>query len=111
MAEVLAPARLDISVEYKRGFEGMVDEPVALDEILRTREDLIDEIVGKMPEEHRRFLISVKRGKPNWALLDLPGAQNLPAVRWKLENLAKLSDDKRAQLLAGLNAVLGIQES
>ena len=35
----------------------MVDEPVALDEILRTREDLIDEIVGKMPEEHRRFLI------------------------------------------------------
>jgi predicted nucleotidyltransferase component of viral defense system len=111
MAEVLAPARLDISVEYKRGFEGMVDEPVALDELLRTREDLIDEIVGKMPEEHRRFLISVKRGEPDWALLDLPGAQNLPAVRWKLENLAKLSDEKRAQLLAGLNAVLGIQGS
>ena len=111
MAEVLAPARLDISVEYRRGFEGMVDEPVALDELLRTREDLIDEIVGKMPEEHRRFLISVKRGEPDWALLDLPGAQNLPAVRWKLENLAKLSDEKRAQLLAGLNAVLGIQGS
>jgi hypothetical protein len=111
MAEVLAPARLDISVEYKRGFEGMVDEPVALDELLRTREDLIDEIVGKMPEEHRRFLISVKRGEPDWAVLDLPGAQNLPAVRWKLENLAKLSDEKRAQLLAGLNAVLGIQGS
>ena len=111
MAEVLAPARLDISVEYKRGFQGMVDEPVALDELLRTREDLIDEIVGKMPEEHRRFLISVKRGEPDWALLDLPGAQNLPAVRWKLENLAKLSDEKRAQLLAGLNAVLGIQGS
>ena len=109
MAEVLAPARIDISVEYKRGFEGMVDEPVALDELLRTREDLIDEIVGKMPDKHRRFLISVKRGEPDWALLDLPGAQNLPAVRWKLENLAKLSDDKRAQLLAGLNAVLGIQ--
>ena len=111
MAEVLAPARLDISVEYKRGFEGMVDESVALDELLRTREDLIDEIVGKMPEKHRRFLISVKRGEPDWPLVDLPGAQSLPAVRWKLENLAKLSDAKRAQLLAGLNAVLGIQGS
>jgi hypothetical protein len=111
MAEVLAPAQLDISLEYKRGFEGVVNEPVALDELLRAREDLIDEIVGKMPEKHRRFLISVKHSEPDWALLDLPGGQNLPAVRWKLENLAKLSDDNRAQQLAGLNAVLGIQGS
>ena len=111
MAEVLAPARLDITAEFKRGFEGMVDEPVTLDELLQAREDLIEAIVGKMPQEHRRFLISVKQGEPDWALLDLPGAQNLPAMRWKLENLAKLSDEKRAQLLAGLNAVLGIQGS
>ena len=59
------------------------------------------EIVGKMPEQHKRFLISVKRGEPDWALLDLPGAKDLPAVRWKLENLAKLGADKRAQLLRG----------
>jgi predicted nucleotidyltransferase component of viral defense system len=111
MAEVLAPARLDISAEYKRGFEGMVDKPVTLDELLQTREDLIREIVGKMPEQHRRFLISVKRGEPDWALLGLPGAKDLPAVSWKLENLAKLSADKRAQLLNGLSKALGIKES
>ncbi len=29
-----------------RGFEGMVNELVTLDELLRAREDLIDEIVG-----------------------------------------------------------------
>jgi hypothetical protein len=63
MAEVLAPARLDIAAEYKRGFEGMVDKPVTLDELLQAREALIAEIVGKMPEKHRRFLISVKRGE------------------------------------------------
>jgi hypothetical protein len=91
MAEVLAPGRLDISAEYKRGFEGMVDTPVTLDELLQAREALIGEIVGKMPDQHRRFLISVKRGEPDWALLDLPAAKDLPAVRWKLENLAKLS--------------------
>ena len=110
MAEVVAPARLDISAEYKRGFEGMVDQPVTLDELLKAREDLIAEIVGKMPEQHKRFLISVKRGEPDWALLDLPGAKDLPAVQWKLENLAKLSAEKRAQLLKGLNAALGIKE-
>jgi predicted nucleotidyltransferase component of viral defense system len=64
MAEVLAPTRHDISLEYKRGFEGMVDEPVSLEDLLKAREDLIREIVGNMPEEHRRFLLSVKRGEP-----------------------------------------------
>lgn len=110
MAEVLAPARLDITAEYKRGFEGMVETPVTLDELLQAREDLVREIVGKMPEQHRHFLISVKRGEPDWSLLDLPGAKELPAVRWKLENLAKLGSDRRAQLLAGLGEVLGIKE-
>jgi predicted nucleotidyltransferase component of viral defense system len=110
MAEVLAPTRHDISLEYKRGFEGMVDEPVSLEDLLKAREDLIREIVGNMPEEHRRFLLSVKRGEPDWSLLNLPGAENLPAVRWKLENLAKLSVDRRGQLLKGLNDALGIKE-
>jgi len=111
MAEVLAPPRLDITAEYRRGFEGMVEEKVSLDELLEARENLIGEIVGKMPEAHRRFLISVKRGEPDWTLLDLPGAKDLPAVRWKLENLAKLSAEKRGQLLKGLSAALQIKES
>jgi predicted nucleotidyltransferase component of viral defense system len=110
MADVLAPRRLDISAEYKRGFEGMMDQPVTLDELLKAREDLIAQIVGKMPEQHKRFLISVKRGQPDWALLDLPGAKGLPAVQWKLENLAKPSAEKRAQLLKRLNAALQITE-
>jgi len=110
MAEVLAPPRLDISTEYKRGVEGMVDQPVGLEDLLKTRDDLIAEIVGKMPEPHKRFLLSVKKGEPDWTLLDLPGAKDLPAVRWKLENLAKLNLDKRMQLLQGLSEALGIKE-
>jgi hypothetical protein len=57
------------------------------------------------------FLISVKRGEPDWALLDLPGAKDLPAVRWKLENLAKLSVAKRARLPKSLREALGVKES
>jgi len=109
MAEALAPQRRDISVEYRRGFEGMVERPVSLDELLKVREDLIAEIVGKMPEQHKQFLVSVKKGEPDWSLLDLPDAKDLPAVRWKLENLAKLSAEKRSKLLGNLNAALGIK--
>jgi hypothetical protein len=108
MAEVLSPQRHDISAEYKRGFESMVERPVSLADLLDAREVLIEEIVGKMPDSHKKFLVSVKRGEPDWSLLDLPNVKELPAVRWKLENLAKLTDEKRAQLLEGLNKAIGI---
>ena len=61
-----------------------------------------------MPDGHKKFLVSVKKGAPDWQLLGLPGAKDLPAVRRKLENLAKLSAEKRAELLKGLNKALNI---
>ena len=48
------------------------------------------EDAGIMPEQHMKFLVSVKKGGPDWSHFDMPGVKNLPAVRWKLENLAKL---------------------
>jgi hypothetical protein len=111
MAEVLAPIRLDISAEFARGFAGMTETLVTLDELLQAREDVITGIVGNMPAEHRRFLISIKRGEPDWALLNLPGAEALPAVRWRLKNLARLNATKRAALLARLGDVIGIRGS
>jgi hypothetical protein len=106
MAEVLRPTRLDFATEFERGFAGMTERAVTLEELLQAREDLIDSIVGKMPPEHRRFLLSFKSGKPDWELLGLPGVEALPAVRWRLENLAKLSDVKRSALIATLTKVL-----
>lgn len=109
MAEVLAPRRLNISTEYRRGFEGIVEQKVSLDDLLKAREDLIGEIVGNMAERHKTFLISVKKGETDWPLLDLPGAKDLPAVRWKPENLANLSAAKRARLLKELPEALRIK--
>jgi predicted nucleotidyltransferase component of viral defense system len=109
-AEVLEPTRLDITEEFARGFEGMTDIPVTIEELVQARESLIADIVGRMPDEHRRFLLSVKEGKPDWRLLDVPGVQTLPAVRWRLENLAKLDKQKRIALIARLREVLKIEE-
>jgi len=110
MAEVLAPARLDIAQEFTRGFEGMTGTAVTLDDLLRAREEFIEELVGKMPEEHRRFLLSVKEGKPKWELLDIPHAEKLPAVQWRLQNLAKADPKKRELLLGNLRNALKFEE-
>ncbi len=107
MAEVLLPVRLDIAAEFDRGFVGMTETPVSLNELLQAREDLIGAIAGNMPADHRRFLVTVERGEPEWTLLDLPGAEVLPAVRWRLQNLAKLDGMKRAVFLSRLCEVLG----
>ena len=108
MAELLAPARLDVANEFARGFEGMTDKAVTLEVLLRVRETLIAEVVGGMPADHRRFLLSFKRGEPQWELLNLPGVEELPAVKWRLRNLEKLDKGKRRVLLERLGAVLGL---
>ena len=105
-AEILAPRRLDIAQEFARGFDGMTDTPVTIDSLLQTREQLIAEIVGKMPGDHKKFLVSLKKGEPEWPLLGVKGAEALPAVRWRLENLAKMDKTKRAALTDRLRQVL-----
>lgn len=106
MAEVLAPTRKEISEEFLRGFEGMTESPVALDELIAAREALIADIVGKMPDAHRHFLVSFKRGEPDWDLLGLSGIADLPAVKWRLQNLATLPKDKRDALVGRVEDVL-----
>lgn len=105
IAELLAPNRKPLENEFIRGFEGMSREPVALEDLLAAREAIITAMVGRMPEDHRRFLIGFKQGKPDWTLLGIPG-EKLPAVRWKQHNLDRLSTERRAELVTALEAVL-----
>lgn len=106
MSEVIAPTRKRIDEEFLRGFEGMTAEPVSLDELVATREALIDLAVRQMPEPHKRFLVSFERGEPDWALLDVAAARELPAVKWRQQNLDKLPAKDRSALVARLDNVL-----
>jgi len=87
----------------------MTPEPVSLKALTDARETLINLAVRQMPDPHPRFLLSFEQGKPDWNLLALPGATELPAVRWRQENVGKLSSTQRAKLVSRLEAVL--QES
>ncbi|MHC2585109.1 putative nucleotidyltransferase component of viral defense system [Bradyrhizobium diazoefficiens] len=106
ISEVVVPRRKDVQHEFTHGFEGMTAEEVTLDELLEARETLIAEIAGKMPQAHKDFLIGFKRGEPDWSLLGVPGAADLPAVRWKQINLDKLSAEQRDKLVKQLEQVL-----
>jgi predicted nucleotidyltransferase component of viral defense system len=107
MHEVITARRKDITREYERGFAGMTEAPVALDELLVARESIIKSIIGQMPDTHRRLLISFERGAPEWPLLGLDHVSELPAVRWRQQNLDKLEERTRATLVSNLEDALG----
>lgn len=106
MHEVLTARRKDLTTEFERGFQGMTDKPVTLDELNAARETFIAKIVGEMPKAHKDFLISFVRGNADWNAIALPDAANLPAVKWRKLNLDKLSAEKRAAEVAELEKAL-----
>jgi predicted nucleotidyltransferase component of viral defense system len=87
---ILAPPRRDIAQKYEREFEGMTERPASLDSLLATREEMIERMVGDMPDDHRRFLVSFKRGEPDWDLLGLPKVAELPAVKFRQQKLVSM---------------------
>lgn len=107
MSELLAPRLKDITEEYKHGFEGMTETDVSVGQLIEARDTLIDSMVDKMPDEHRQFLISFERGTPEWGFLGLSNINNLPAVKWRQQNLDKLNENKRADLIRRLEETLG----
>lgn len=103
---ILAPPRRDLALKYAQEFEGMTVEPVSLQDLEATREAMIERVVGGMPDEHRQFLVSFKRGEPDWGLLGLSEIAQLPAVRFRQEKLEALSLEVRGDQLAKLEQVL-----
>jgi predicted nucleotidyltransferase component of viral defense system len=88
--EVLFAAPRDITQEFQRTFQGMTAEPVALDDLLATRERLMHELQSTLDANERRFLLTLVANQPDWSLLNVPHVHELPGVRWKLQNLGQL---------------------
>ncbi|WP_315975196.1 hypothetical protein [Phyllobacterium zundukense] len=110
MGELLRPVRKDIAGLYKGEFLQMAQEEVSLDELLGVRERLVVEINKALTDNQKRFLISFKSRNPDWSLLGVDGADKLPAVRWKLQNLERMPEDKYKVALETLQAILNALE-
>lgn len=106
--DVLDPLgkKVDFEGLYRGQFEGMTVEPVPLKALIETRERLAAEIRSRLNEQVKRFLLSVQQGRPEWQLLGVEGADNLPAVKWRMHNLGKMTPDAMKKELSRLEKVL-----
>ena len=88
--EVLFPKAKPLEPAFSNEFVGMTREEVTLDTLLAVQGRLIAELPQQLIERQRSFLLSLVRAEPDWTLLPFPHLQELPALKWKLLNLAKL---------------------
>jgi predicted nucleotidyltransferase component of viral defense system len=89
--EVLFPATKDIRLSYEGSFVGMTTHPVKFEMLLEARDRLFRELPPALDANEREFLRTLVRARPNWSLMDIPHLQELPAIRWRLQNLEHLS--------------------
>lgn len=108
MIEILNPHWGDLRPVFEREFQGMVIEPVTAEELRIAGEQLVSKLREEMTQGERRFIVSVKEGKPQWDLLEVPGIENLPAIRWKLQNIHRMAPIKHREAVRKLRDYLGV---
>jgi len=95
--EVLFPAAHPMAEIFASEFSGMTVRPASLEKLEATRVRLFDMLPKALTAAHHAFLLSLVRGEPDWGLMRFPHLQELPAIRWKLVNLAKLKKGNPAR--------------
>lgn len=103
--EMIRPNYQDQRQAFETQFTGMAFTPFSYADFEATRERLVKEINSAWTDDDRAFLLSFKRGEPDWSLFPLENMTRLPAVQWKLQNIQKLmkqNPDKHAEQLMAL---------
>lgn len=95
--EVLFSRDLDLTQTYENEFEGMARETITLADLLVARDRLRRDLRTGLTDAHRRFLLGLVAGEPPWDLMSCRHLAELPAVQWKLRNLAKLRESNPAK--------------
>ncbi len=96
--EVLFPRCKDIALAFEETFSELTVNSVTLEQLLAVREKLFQELPASLDSNQREFLRTFTRAEPNWSLIDIPHLFQLPAVRWKLQNLQLLAETNPAKL-------------
>ena len=109
MHELISPHRQDQKHAFENQFSGMTIEPFTYENYEEVREKLILEINKSLTEDDKKFLLTFKKGEPQWELIKLDSLQHFPAIKWKLQNIQALAQNNKAKhagLLKGLEDTL-----
>ena len=104
--ELLSPTFLDMRRVFESEFLGMSRIPVSYDELEAARAATVESVMNGLSDDERQFLLSIKKGEPNWALLAIDGIELLPALQWKLRNIARMERNKHRQQIDELERCL-----
>ena len=88
--EVLFSRDVDMSSAFENEFVGMTRNPITLAELELARRKLKSELPTALTASQRGFLLGLVAGEPDWQLMQCPHLAQLPAIRWKLQNLDRL---------------------
>lgn len=80
MVELLNPNLIDIEKTFENEFYGMTSRPVRLEELHHAREELMKIIRQDLSDQERRFILSIKMGKPVWDLFELAHPKHYPLL-------------------------------
>jgi hypothetical protein len=92
--EVLFPRPKALQSSFDHEFVGMSSRVVAVDELEEVRAMMLAELPRALLPHHREFLVSVSRAQFDGSLLPYPHIEQLPALQWKLLNMARLKRNK-----------------
>lgn len=105
MHELLSPHFLDQKTTFETQFAGMAATAFSYQDYESTREQLVSEIHKSLRTTEKEFLLSFKKGEPQWGLFPLKELQHLPAVKWKLQNIQALKAGNKEKHTAMLKAL------
>jgi hypothetical protein len=98
--EVLGSRDIDLARPFENEFVGMEREPVSLKVLEDARVRLRRELAASLTGDHKRFLTGLVAGQPPWDAMQCHHLAALPAIQWKLQNLARLKQTNAAKFQA-----------
>jgi predicted nucleotidyltransferase component of viral defense system len=104
--ELLAPRWKPLDAVYGKEFLGMTNDTVSVEQLRVAGTQLLEVLLEGIAVEEKRFLCSIYENKPDWLALGLKNIEQLPAVQWRLRNIARMTEKKRYEALQLLGNVL-----
>ncbi|MBU1340995.1 MAG: nucleotidyl transferase AbiEii/AbiGii toxin family protein [Proteobacteria bacterium] len=110
MSELLSPNFQDFRQAYETEFKSMSSIEVSYQALEKIRKELPSQVLSKLSRNERKFLLSVKMGIPDLSLLSISGLENLPAIKWKVENILRMEPQKRIAATEKLKSILDLSQ-
>lgn len=92
--EVLFSNDAPLEAIYEGQFRGMTASEISLEQLQKVRAELKAELPKALTSNHKKFLLSLVKLEPAWDLMPIAHLAELPALKWKLANLAKVKAAK-----------------